>query len=424
MACNNYEVIDMGVMVPVQDILARARSERVDIIGLSGLITPSLEEMVEVAKFMHTEGFDIPLLIGGATTSRLHTALKIAPAYADGVVMHVLDASRSAPAVADLLHHDKKHQTIENLKSEQMRVRHQYQTRSANKNSRALSLKKARQNSEKIEWTNYTPPQPKTVKHQVWQDYPLEKLLPYIDWTPFFSTWMLSGKYPNILEDKVVGQEAQKLFADAQQMLEVLVSEKKIRAAGTMALYRANSRQDDVDIYDNKGNVIATFCFLRQQQQKAAHLPNRCLADWIAPKQTGLEDYIGLFAVTAGIGAHQAAQRYEKKGDDYTAIMIKALADRLAEAFAEHLHARVRKEFWGYAPNENLDNTDLISEKYQGIRPAPGYPACPNHIDKILLFKLLKAQKIGLRLTDLWLCTPPPPYQGSISQTQTHAILA
>ncbi len=392
LACNNYEVIDLGVMVPAAKIIEVARAKKVDIIGLSGLITPSLDEMAHLAKELQREGFSVPLLIGGATTSRVHTAVKIAPNYGHPTIW-VKDASRSVTVASSLLSDKQKPDFVAKVKSEYDEVR----KRHANKKSsvRLLSLAEARKNRTKIDWTGYTPPAPPRLGVQPLPNYPLEELVRYIDWTPFFQTWELSGRYPAILSDSVVGVEATRLFNDAQTMLKELVAGKKLRANGVIGLFAANSVGDDVEVYtdDTRKQVYKVFHSLRQQDEKPPGKFNRALADFVAPKETGLKDYVGAFVVTTGLGADELAKKYQAAHDDYRAIMVKALADRLAEAFAERLHERVRKEFWRYAPDENLNSEAFVREEYRGIRPAPGYPACPDHTEKTALFELIEATR-------------------------------
>jgi 5-methyltetrahydrofolate--homocysteine methyltransferase len=395
LGCNNYDIIDLGVMVPAEKILAEAKAQEVDIIGLSGLITPSLEEMVFLASEMQRQGFTIPLLIGGATTSKAHTAVKIAPAYTAGPVVHVLDASRSVP-VAEALLGDKKEGFLKQWEEEYAEVRSRFERQQEEKN--LISLRSARANAARS--TALQPPAPAQLGLQHLKNYPLEKLIPYIDWTPFFQTWELAGRFPAILEDTVVGEQARELFADAQFMLNQLVQEGWLTANASFGLFPARRDGDSVVVYsdETRKQEISRFHFLRQQNLKQAGQPNYCLADFISEDAP---DYIGAFAVTTGIGIESHLQRFEADHDDYRSILLKALADRLAEAFAEHLHARIRREIWGYAQDENLDNEALIKEKYQGIRPAPGYPACPDHTEKPRLFELLNASaESGMHLTE------------------------
>ncbi len=398
LACNSYKIIDLGVMVPTEKILQTARREAVDVIGLSGLITPSLDEMVEVAKEMERQGFKIPLLIGGATTSKIHTAVKIDPCYS-GPVVHVLDASKAVPVVSQFTGGDEKTrlEAFQFFKSHYHSLRDEHINR--RKTSNAISLEKARANRFVPEkWLIDTPKQ-KGI--QIFKDYPLEEIIPYFDWTPFFMAWELAGRFPQILSDSVVGTEATRLYRDAQTMLAQIIAKKAISAQAVIGIFHANSVGDDVEVYDQSGNKIAVLHFLRQQIQKPEGAANLCLADFIAPKESGLQDYIGAFAVNCGQGVDELVAHYEAQHDDYSAIMVKALADRMAEAFTELLHQKVRREIWGYAPDENLSNEDLIREKYRGIRPAPGYPACPDHTEKRTLFALLNVtENIGLRLTE------------------------
>ncbi len=410
--CNNYDVVDLGVMVPAAKILQAAIDEKADIIGLSGLITPSLEEMAHVAKEMQRMGMNIPLLIGGATTSLAHTAVKIEPNYS-GPVVYVKDASRGVGVCTSLLSPDLRDAYISTIKNEYVAVRERHQERqSAAKRS---PLEAARANGFKTDWSAYTPPVPAMLGLKSFKDYPLAEIAARIDWTPFFQAWELHGRYPRILDDEVVGEEARKLFADAQAMLEKIIAEKWLGASAVIGLFPANRVGDDIEIYsdESRSQIAMTYHALRQQTEKPAGKPNLCLADFIAPKDSGVKDYIGAFAVTAGIGIDARVLEYEKKHDDYSAIMLKALADRLAEAFAELLHERVRREFWGYAKDETLSNEDLIEEKYCGIRPAPGYPACPEHSEKGPLFELLKAPKnAGITLTESFAMLPTAAVSG------------
>ncbi|HEX6829698.1 MAG TPA: vitamin B12 dependent-methionine synthase activation domain-containing protein, partial [Burkholderiales bacterium] len=374
--CNNFEVVNLGVMVPAQKILETAMAEKADIIGLSGLITPSLEEMAHVAKEMERQGYTVPLLIGGATTSRVHTAVKIAPNYR-GTVVWVPDASRSVGVCTSLLSDEFRAGYIQGVKDEYERVRAQHKGKKGP--GQLLPLAGARANALKTEWDLYTPPRPAVTGLKVLRDYPLAELVPFIDWTPFFQTWELSGRYPAILEDPQKGETARSLFHDAQVMLKRIVGEKWLTANGVLGIFPANAvNGDDIEIYDApRRRVLMTWHNLRQQNAKPDGRPNLCLADFVAPKESGVEDWIGAFAVTAGLGTEERVQAFEAAHDDYSAILLKALADRLAEAFAEHLHWRVRREFWGYVPDEDADSERLVREQYRGIRPAPGYPACP-----------------------------------------------
>lgn len=412
LACNNYEVVDMGVMVPAEKILDKAVEEKVDVIGLSGLITPSLDEMVYVAKEMQHRGMTLPLLIGGATTSRIHTAVKIDPVY-EGPVVHVLDASRSVPVASELINPDSRPRFQAKVKEEYIALRKDHESRQQQKNYLPLAV--ARQNKVKIDWTSAAIKTPQFIGRKVLKNYPLEEIARYIDWTPFFQTWMLYGRYPGILKDEKVGAEAQRLYADAQTMLQQIVLGKKLEANAVLAFYPARAIGDDVQLYaDKAGNQpLQTLHFLRQQNQKAKDLPNFCLADFVAPHESHRLDYVGMFAVTAGVGLERLVESYKKKHDDYSEIMAKALADRLAEAFAELLHKKVRTEFWGYASEEELSEAELIDEKYQGIRPAPGYPACPDHTEKRTIFELLDAEKqVGIRLTESYAMYPAAAVSG------------
>ncbi|MBE2279630.1 MAG: methionine synthase [Ignavibacteriaceae bacterium] len=401
LGCNNYRVIDLGVMVPAAKILDEAVKHNVDVVGLSGLITPSLDEMAFVAKEMEKRGLKIPLLIGGATTSRIHTAVKIAPNYSQPVI-HVLDASRSVPVVSKLINPELKDAFINEIAVEYNGIREtHYKKREAKE---LLTLAEARRNAVKIDWKEYTPPVPNFTGLKVLENYPLETLRKYIDWTPFFITWELNGKYPAIFDDPIKGEEAKKLFDDANNLLDYIIENKLLKANGVFGIFPANSvNHDDIEIYssEDRNGLLTEFHTLRQQTPKSGDLPNIALADYVAPKESGKKDYAGCFAVTTGIGIEDLVAKFEKENDDYNSIMTKALADRLAEAFAEHLHQLVRKEFWGYAADEILSNEDLIKETYQGIRPAPGYPACPDHTEKTLLFNLLKvSENAGIILTE------------------------
>ncbi len=387
--CNNFEVIDLGVMVPAQTILDTARKENVDIIGLSGLITPSLDEMVHVAKEMERLGFEIPLMIGGATTSLIHTAVKIEPNY-HGCSVYVKDASRAVGVAQKLVSRDGRDAFVADIKKDYEDKRARHTGRKSTR--RQLPIAEARANKTRIDWQAYQPTKPAKLGLEVFSDYPLEELVDRIDWTPFFQSWELAGKYPRILEDEIVGEHATHLFHDAQKMLKQIVDEKWLTAKAVIGLFPANSvNDDDIEVYtdDDRSEVLMTLHSLRQQTERPPGRPNAALADFVAPKDSGVKDYIGAFAVTAGIGIDEHVERFEADHDDYHSIMLKALADRLAEAFAERMHERVRKEFWGYASEENLDNEALIDEKYRGIRPAPGYPACPDHTEKGLLWELI-----------------------------------
>jgi 5-methyltetrahydrofolate--homocysteine methyltransferase len=399
--CNNYEVVDLGVMVPAQTILDKAKELNADIIGLSGLITPSLDEMVHVAKEMQRQDFVLPLMIGGATTSRAHTAVKIDLGY-EHPVIHVKDASRAVGISTRLLNVDMKEELKKEIKVEYDTVRERHAGKQAKINW--LTLEQARDNRVSIDWENYTPPLPNKLGIEVFEDYPLEELVECIDWTPFFIAWELAGRFPRILNDEIVGEEATKLYEEAKAMLDKIVKEKWFSAKGVCGLFPANSiGHDDIDIYANeeRDGLLMTMHSLRQQTQKPPGQPNFALADFIAPEEFHVKDYIGAFAVATGFGMEERIKQFEDDHDDYSAIMLKALADRLAEAFAERLHQRVRKEFWGYDSDEILENEDLIAEKYRGIRPAPGYPACPDHTEKPLIWELLKVEEnTGIKLTE------------------------
>ena len=442
--CNNFEVVNMGVMVPCHEILARAKVEGADIVGLSGLITPSLEEMQYVAAEMQKDDHfrikKIPLLIGGATCSRVHTAVKIAPHY-EGPVVYVPDASRSV-SVAQSLLSDNASKYIDELNSDYAQVRLQH----ANKKQTPMwTLAKARANATVVDWSSYTPPVPKFIGRRVFKNFDLAELAKFIDWGPFFQTWDLAGPFPAILKDEVVGTEAVRVYADAKRMLNRLIEGRWLTASGVMGLYPANSVGDDIEIYTNetRNEVAMTWHGLRQQSEKTAidgvMRPSRCLADFVAPKiitpeliaaradntwargqnytqevvvTAQIADYIAVFAVTAGLGAEKKEKYFQDDNDDYSSIMLKALADRLAEAFAECMHQRVRQDLWGYATNESLEVSDLINEKYQGIRPAPGYPACPDHSVKKDMFELLGASDIGMALTESLAMTPAASVSG------------
>jgi 5-methyltetrahydrofolate--homocysteine methyltransferase len=407
LACNNYDIIDIGVMVPAEKILETAIRENVDVIGLSGLITPSLDEMVHVAKEMERLGMKIPLLIGGATTSRAHTAVKIDPVYS-GAVVHVLDASKGVPVVQSLVSKDQKEGTKNKFKADYEQFRIDYKNRKKDKNF--VDLAKARANKIQVGFDNII--EPTFLGNKTLEHYPLAELRKRIDWTPFFSTWELAGKYPAILEDKVVGVEATKLFKDANALLDKVVSDNLLQAKAVFGFYKANANGDDV-VLEKADGSNETFHFLRQQNEKAADQPYICLADFIAPKESGKQDYMGMFAVTAGIGIEPLIEAFEKDHDDYNSIMIKALADRLAEAFAEKLHELVRTEYWGFAKGESLTDEEIIREKYDSIRPAPGYPACPDHTEKRKLFNILEAEKAtGLTLTENFAMYPTAAVSG------------
>jgi 5-methyltetrahydrofolate--homocysteine methyltransferase len=411
--CNNYEVIDLGVMVPAQTILDKARELKADIIGLSGLITPSLDEMVFVASEMERLGFDAPLLIGGATTSQIHTAVKIAPAYRRGQTIYVTDASRAVGVVSNLLGEGRE-AYVEKIRETYVGVARAHE-RSRQQKART-SLADARVNKLRLKWEGYAPPRPALSGTRVLENYDIATLVPYIDWTPFFSAWEIKGTFPAVLKDSRYGEAASNLYGDAQAMLRQLVEEKWLKANGVVGLWPANAiGDDDIAVFadESRSQRIATFHTLRQQIARDMGRANTALADFVAPKEMGVADYIGGFAVTAGIGEEAIAERFARANDDYSKIMVKALADRLAEAFAEHLHARVRREFWGYAADEALSPIELIAEKYRGIRPAPGYPAQPDHTEKGTLFRLLDAEAAtGLRLTESYAMTPSAAVSG------------
>ena len=412
--CNNFEVVNMGVMVPCQQILDTAREHNADVIGLSGLITPSLEEMAHVAKEMERQGFTIPLMIGGATTSRVHTAVKIEPNYPSGATVYVTDASRAVGVCSNLLSGTLRDDYVAEIKADYVHAR---ELHSGKKGQGAhYTLAQAREHGLKTDWNNYIPPKPQFLGVKELRYYSLQEISQYIDWSPFFQAWELAGRYPKILQDEVVGEEARKLFADAQSMLKLIIAEKWLTANAVFGIFPANSvNNDDIEIYsdESRNQVAMTWHNLRQQTLKPQDKPNLCLADYIAPKESSVADYIGAFAVTTGIGIDARVAEFEKQNDDYNAIMLKALADRLAEAFAELLHARVRREFWGYASDEKLDNAALIDETYRGIRPAPGYPACPEHTEKGELFDLLDAPgKAGITLTESYAMLPTAAVSG------------
>ncbi|MDK8264456.1 methionine synthase [Pseudomonas oryzihabitans] len=418
LGCNGYDIVDLGVMVPAERILQTAIAEKCDIIGLSGLITPSLDEMVHVAKEMQRQGFSLPLMIGGATTSKAHTAVKIEPQYKNDAVVYVTDASRAVGVATQLLSKELKAGFVERTCADYVEVRERTANRSAR--TERLSYEKAVANKPAFNWLGYKAPKPTFTGARVLEDIDLAVLAEYIDWTPFFISWDLAGKYPRILSDEVVGEAATALFDDAQAMLRKLIDEKLIKARAVFGFWPANQvRDDDLEVYGEDGQPLATLHHLRQQTIKPEGKPNLSLADFVAPKETGVTDYMGGFIVTAGIGAEELAKNYERKGDDYNSIMVKALADRLAEACAEWLHEQVRKEHWGYAADETLDNEALIREQYKGIRPAPGYPACPDHTEKATLFKLLdpeasfnEAGRSGVFLTEHYAMFPAAAVSG------------
>lgn len=412
--CNNFEVIDLGVMVPCETILKRAKEEQVDIIGLSGLITPSLDEMVHVAKEMQREGFNIPVMIGGATTSKAHAAVKIEPQFKNDIAIYVADASRSVAVSTSLLSDTLKPKFVEDVRKEYEDVRERRKNRAAK--TPLLSYKEAINRRFQENWESYQPPVPTFTGTKTFVDYPLAELVEYIDWTPFFISWDLAGKYPKILTDEKVGEAATNLFNDAQAMLKKIIDQNLLTASAVIGFWPANTvKSDDIELYssEERNECFASLHHLRQQTDKAQAKPNYSLADFIAPKESGKKDYIGGFVVTAGLGAEELAKEYEEKQDDYNSIMVKALADRLAEAFAERMHERVRKEFWGYNQQESLDNQALIKEQYKGIRPAPGYPACPEHTEKGTLFEILQAEaNTGVSLTDHYAMMPAASVSG------------
>ncbi|MBB4050562.1 5-methyltetrahydrofolate--homocysteine methyltransferase [Devosia subaequoris] len=413
LSCNNYEIIDLGVMVPSQKILETAKAENVDIIGLSGLITPSLDEMVHVASEMEREGFDIPLLIGGATTSRVHTAVKIHPRYARGQAVHVNDASRAVGVVSNLLSDETKATFIEQVRAEYAKATAAHERAESEK--RRLPLETARSNAFKPDWSEYTPPAPSFLGTRSFTDFDLAELARYIDWTPFFQTWELKGRYPAILNDEKQGEAARALWADAQKMLKQIIDEKWFAPKAVLGFWPANAVGDDVRLFtdEDRQSELATFFTLRQQLSKRDGKPNMALADFVAPADSGKPDYIGGFVVTAGIEEVAIAERFERANDDYSSILVKALADRFAEAMAEYMHERVRKDYWGYAPDETLSPDELVGEPYQGIRPAPGYPAQPDHTEKTTLFSLLDAEKsVGVSLTESYAMWPGSSVSG------------
>lgn len=414
LACNNYEIVDLGVMVPPEKIINKAREEQVDIIGLSGLITPSLDEMVFLAKEMERQNFDVPLLIGGATTSKAHTAVKIDPQYSQSVV-HVNDASRAVTVVGDLLQEETSANYKKSIKLDYESFREKFLKRG--KQKEYLTLDQARENKLQIDWKPSDIKKPNQLGIEVWDDFDLKQLVDFIDWSPFFRSWDLHGKYPDILNDEVVGEQAKELFKDAKVLLQRILDEKLLKAKAIFGLFPANQvNEDDIEVHlstraqssGDESDALettkdATFLFrtLRQQTKKRAGVPNIALADFVAPKASGIQDYIGCFCVSTGFGTQELAAEFEKNHDDYNSIMIKALADRFAEAFAEYLHKEVRTKHWGYAVDENLDNDELIKEKYRGIRPAPGYPACPDHLEKLTIWEMMRVEeRIGVKLTD------------------------
>jgi len=408
LACNNYEIVDLGVMVAPEKIIAAAIEHNVDVIGLSGLITPSLDEMVYLAKELDKLNVQIPIMIGGATTSRAHTAVKIAPQY-KATVVHVNDASRAVTVAGNLLNSETKEKYTQDIRTEYDALREGYLNRSRDKNF--LTIEQARANKLQLDWSKYTPKKPNFIGTKT-VDVAIADLIDFIDWTPFFNSWELYGKYPAILNDEVVGEQATSLFADAQKMLHQLINENWLTAKGVLGIFPANTiNDDDIELVTSSG--VEKFLTLRQQSQKTAGAPNIALADFIAPKDSGIQDYMGCFCVTTGFGVEEKAKAFEKDLDDYNSILVKALGDRLAEAFAEYLHLQVRKEIWGYASDENLSNQDLIAENYKGIRPAPGYPACPDHLEKPTIWKLLNVeQEIGVTLTESMAMWPASSVSG------------
>jgi 5-methyltetrahydrofolate--homocysteine methyltransferase len=410
--CNNFEVIDLGVMVPCEKILETARREGADLIGLSGLITPSLDEMVHVAREMQRQGFELPLLIGGATTSPAHTSVKIALQYQSPVV-YVKDASRAVGVCQTLSQPAQRAAFIARVSEEHERRREQHAAKKVKVPEASLAA--ARANHARVDWNAYAPLAPRVPGIQRFDDYPLSSLLEYIDWMPFFNAWEFSGKFPDILSDRVVGEAASNLYADARRMLKTLISERWLRVAAVVGLFPANALADDVLLYADEARrePLATLNFLRQQKGKPQGQPHECLADYLAPLGSAVRDYFGAFAVTAGLGIEEHVRRFERAHDDYSAIMLKALADRLAEAAAEHFHERVRRELWGYAADEALTNAQLVREEYRGIRPAPGYPACPDHTEKAKLWRLLDVERnAGIRLTDSFAMYPTAAVSG------------
>lgn len=407
LACNSYQIIDLGVMVDAQKIIDEAIKNKVDIIGLSGLITPSLDEMVNVASEMERQGLTIPLLIGGATTSRIHTAVKIDPVYS-GAVVHVSDASKSVPIAGESISPETKDSFRVQLKETYRQLREEHEAKQTVK--QLISYNEAKQNPVSIQWEGFQPVAPKVLGRTVLEDLDLNVIRNYIDWTPFFSTWMLAGKYPKILSDTVVGEEATKLFAEAQTMLDTLIKEKWLSAKAVFSLFPVQREEDDAFVLDEKGNRVASFHFLRQQGKKGKDVPNRSLADYLHPNQV---DYLGCFAVTAGLGMETKLAEFQAAGDDYNDILFKALADRLAEAATEYLHEQVRTKYWGYSTSENLDNESLIKEEYSGIRPAPGYPACPEHSEKVTISQLLDLENtVGITLTSSYAMYPTSSVSG------------
>lgn len=412
LGCNNYEVIDLGVMVPAEKILETAREENVDIIGLSGLITPSLEEMAHVASEMKRNNLDIPLLIGGATTSEIHTAVKIAPEY-ERPVIYVKDASRGVGVLSQLLSKDAAPAYIEKISAKYHKLREKHETGRADK--KMINLEGSRKNKLQTDWSKVETVCPSFVGNKVFTDYPIEEISRYIDWTFFFHAWKISGKFPAIFDDPVKGEEARKLYDDGQHMLSKIIENKMLKAAAVIGLYPARSHGDDVVLYKDESmeETAGTFHFLRNQERKQPGVPNLSLADFIAPAESGIKDYIGGFAVTAGLGIEKWTKHYEERGDDYSSFMLKIMADRLAEAFAELMHKKIRQEYWGYGKNEDIGISGLLKENYTGIRPAPGYPACPEHSEKRILFDLLETEEhINIHLTENYAMYPAASVSG------------
>ena len=410
LSCNNYEVVDLGVMVPCEQILATAREQKADIVGLSGLITPSLDEMVHVAKEMTRQGFTVPLLIGGATTSKAHTAVKIAPSYEPSVV-HVLDASRAVGVVGSLMNAGQKAAYVSRVREDYGRVRQAHQDRGA---KTLLPIATARSRGLRTNWSSVDIPAPSFLGVRTIADQPLADLIPYIDWTPFFHTWELRGRYPSIFDDATVGPKAKELYEDARRLLDRIVQQRLLQAKGVYGFFPASGAGDDIQLYADAGHTTPSVRLhtLRQQTEKPQGQPNLALADFVAPHDSGRRDHVGVFAVTAGLGVDDLCRQFDRDHDDYNSIMAKALADRLAEAFAEYLHKRVRAD-WGYGTAEQLTNDDLIRERYRGIRPAPGYPACPDHTEKRTLFDLLQAERqAGITLTESYAMLPAASVSG------------
>jgi 5-methyltetrahydrofolate--homocysteine methyltransferase len=410
--CNNFEVIDLGVMVPADRILETARREGAEMIGLSGLITPSLDEMVHVAREMKRQGFEVPLLIGGATTSPAHTAVKIDPEY-DGPVAYVKDASRAVGVCQSLVTPEHRAEFVAKLKSGHAERREQHKGRKVK--APAFSLAEARANRFRCDWAAYRPPVPKMAGVRLFENLPLEELVRYIDWMPFFNAWEFAGKFPDVLTDPVVGEAASNLYADARRMLKQMIAERWVQANAVIGFFPANSLDDDIEVYadESRAQVRYRLHHLRQQKPKPAGQPHYALSDFVAPRDSGVKDWIGAFAVTTGIGLDDKVREFEARQDDYSSIMLKALADRLAEALAERMHERARREFWGYAPEERFTNDQLVREEYRGIRPAPGYPACPDHTEKATLWRMLDVEKTaGIQLTESFAMYPTAAVSG------------